>query len=208
LTYISSLPAQVAGYLQSIVSRALSFATSFTNAITNAAKSAVSGFTNSIKGLYNAIVSELTAIWNYVTGWAQPILDLFAKIGQGITNAFSLLGLGQHSPGDVYKAMKLELDAVTKVSDEAGNTLPKKYQTLGSEIVKGFGSPALELSFDETANSAIVKTAANGSVDNSGQTINFYFEDVVVDNEERMQKIVDYVEKSMAFDNATAGRTV
>ena len=37
---------------------------------------------------------------------------------------------------------------------------------------------------------------------------NFYFSDVVVDNDERMQRIAEYIRKELAFNNMTAGRTV
>jgi hypothetical protein len=37
---------------------------------------------------------------------------------------------------------------------------------------------------------------------------NFYFSDIVVDNDERMEKIYDYITRQLYFDNTTAGRTV
>jgi hypothetical protein len=68
---------------------------------------------------------------------------------------------------------------------------------LGSDVVDSFNPELNGVGF---ANGSIAGSAG------SGQVINFNFSDIVVDDDKRMQRIVDYITRELNFDNATAGR--
>ena len=86
-----------------------------------------------------------------------------------------------------------------------GENLVGNISSLGSDVVDSF-QPSLGIDWDDTMNADISSDGANGSI--GGQVNNFYFSDIVVDNEERMQRIVDYVRREIHWNNKTAGRTI
>lgn len=154
----------------------------------------VTNAVNQFKNIIQAIPQSIKACldWAYNLIMSHPIVQAAVWLGQAIANGFSALGLGQRSPGKIVKAMRNELnwteEAILKSS------LADTTANLGSNIASSF-NPNLD-----TMNNTV-----NGSY---GQVNNFYFTDTVVDNEDRMDRIVEYVAKSISWDNTTAGRTV
>ena len=154
----------------------------------------VTNAVNQFKNIIQAIPQSIKACldWAYNLIMSHPIVQAAVWLGQAIANGFSALGLGQRSPGKIVKAMRNELnwteEAILKSS------LADTTANLGSNIASSF-NPNLD-----TMNNTV-----NGLY---GQVNNFYFTDTVVDNEDRMDRIVEYVAKSISWDNTTAGRTV
>lgn len=152
---------------------------------------AVNQFRNIIQAIPQSIKACLD--WAYNLIMSHPIVQAAVWLGQAIANGFSALGLGQRSPGKIVKAMRNELNWTEEAILKSG--LADTTANLGSNIASNF-NPNLD-----TMNNNV----ANGLY---GQVNNFYFTDTVVDNENRMQRIVEYVAKSINWDNTTAGRTV
>ena len=78
-----------------------------------------------------------------------------------------------------------------------GKRLVSNMSRLGSDVVDSFHPELSDVGF---ANNS----TGSGGV---GQVNNFYFSDITIDDDKRMQKIMDYITRELDFDNATAGRT-
>ena len=93
----------------------------------------------------------------------------------------------------MYDAFKGELDAMQSIADAHSRTLPSTINTMGSGIVNGFDTTSIN--------------GGNGGVAGAGNvTINL--EIGSVDNDDRVNEIVEAVRKALNWDNRTAGRTV
>jgi hypothetical protein len=93
--------------------------------------------------------------------------------------------------------------------NEMGNRVPKESRNLltnmgrlGADIVDEFGNPTLQVGANET-----LLRGAN-SPENEGGNINFTINIENVDNEDRINEIVEAVRKALAWSNTKAGRTV
>ena len=153
---------------------------------------AINFFKNAVQGIPQALQQCLD--WARDLIMNHPIVQAIIWLGDQISWAFSALGLGQSSPGKIVKAMKNELDWTSEVIHK--NSLVNDAASLGGGISGAFNPDF------ETGNAAI----SNGG--NASQVNNFYFSDIVVDNEDRMQKIADYIARNLFWNNKTAGRSV
>jgi hypothetical protein len=77
---------------------------------------------------------------------------------------------------------------------------------LGEDIVDEFGEPTLGVRFDDTANARFTNHV-DGSTPRSN-VINLNLEIGSVDNEDRIQEIVEAVRRELAWNNLLAGRNV
>ena len=181
---------RVAAELANTIAKALGFKGNFVQTLWNTARDAVTNFANAIQGIPQALQNCLQWAYNIVMN--HPLVQALKWLGEQAANAFSVLGLGQSSPGKIVKAMKAELDWTQEAIEKS--SLPGASAGLGSNIADSF-NPNLEF--------------GNGSIVNgggAGQVNNFYFSDIVVDDDKRMQKIMDYITRESNFDNATGGR--
>lgn len=165
-------------------------------------------FMDPIYRIADDVGKELAAIKAVVMSYIQPIIDAFNALGSAASWAFSVLGLRQKSPGDIYKAMKRELKWTTEFvkSDDAG--LVDATGSLGSDVVRSFNP---SLTYDIDVNRKDIAGTSNDSSLTRGTVINNEFNFVIngdIDNDERMRKFADYIIELMNFDNNTAGRTV
>lgn len=151
---------------------------------------AVNQFSNIIQGIPKAIQACLD--WGYNLIMSHPIVQAAIWLGNAIASGFSALGLGQRSPGKIVKSMRQELDWTEEAMRDS--SLADSSAKLGSKVASSF-NPNLET----------INKNVSGAV---GQTVVININDPVVDNEERMQKIADYIKKSIHWDNTTAGRNV
>ena len=170
----------------------------------NAAFNGVNSFLSPISGLASKLWNELQGMLSVVSEWASTLPQLFWDAGVNAVQNF-LNALGIHSPGTMQTMMLWEVSEMGRRVPLEGRSLLSNIGKLGEDVVSEFGSPRLGLSFDETANASII---ANSNDQVAGQVNNFYFSDVVVDNDDRMQRIVEYVTREIAWNNRTAGRTV
>ena len=150
---------------------------------------AINTFGKVVQGIPQALQACLD--WAYNLIMSHPIVQAIIWLGDKLAWGFSALGLGQGSPGKIFEAMNNELDwtedAIYKSSlNDAG-------ASLGANIGEGF-NPNLT-----TSNSTVMGGASGNNI-----TINIDS----VDNEERIQQIVNAVEEALKFDNLKAGRSV
>ena len=194
LTYIASLPGRLWNYLSNALARAINFASSLPNTLYNAASNAVSRFTSAIQGIGTALKNCLDWAVNVIM--SHPLVQKLAWLGQQAANAFAVIGLGQSSPGKIVKAMRQELEWTEEAVE--GSNLSKTTASLGNDLSTSF-NPNFETG---TVNGIL------GSTGRAGQVVNINLEIGSVDNEKRIDEIVDAVRKALAWNNKTAGRTV
>ena len=204
LQWISQLPARAGAFLNSVVSRASSFAGSFISSIVNAGSSAVNGFLNSIGQMASGLANELNEMLSLVGEWASTLPQKFWDAGVNAVQNF-LNALDRHSPGIMQRSMVAEITEMGERVPRESQTLLSNINKLGEGIVDEFGNPSLDIGTN--LNESVF---ANNSSSSTGfnQVNNFYFEDITVDDDDRMQKIADYIQKQLDWNNKTAGRTI
>lgn len=153
---------------------------------------AVNQFSNIVEGIPKALQACLN--WAYNLVMSHPLVQALVWLGEKAAYAFSALGLGQHSPGKIVKAMKQELDWT---EDEIrGSSLANASSELGNRISSGFNSNL------NTSNSSIMNSSSN----NQGDIIVNVYGDI--DNDKRIRDLVEAVRRDLFWDNTTAGRTI
>ena len=169
-------------------------------------------FIDPITRIKEKVGEELAAVKATVMSYIQPLIDAFNALGSAASWAFSFLGLGQRSPGNIYKSMKRELEWTTSFVEDDKPGLVSATANLGRDLVSSFNPRIGEgLSFDvngfEANKQGTQSTGANGNgrqiVNNL--TFNLYGD---MDTEERMKKFLDYVTEYLDWDNNTAGRNM
>lgn len=192
ILFLPQLPLQIGIALANAIARALGFKGNFVQTLYQTAVNAVNGFANAIRGIGNAIQQCLDWAMGILT--SHPIVQAAIALGNAIANGFSALGLGQQSPGKIVKSIRQEIDWTEE--EIRNNDLTKSAARLGSDLTQ---------SFNPNLNANVKNSEGNGGVT---QVNNFYFNDTVVDNDDRMEKIYNYITRKLSFDNKTAGRTV
>ena len=168
------------------VNNAFATVTQFAQTLVSTISSAVNNFTSIIQGIPQALQNCLN--WAYDIVMSNPLVQALQWLGQQAVNAFSVLGLGQGSPGKIVGAMENELDWTKEAIEK--HSLADTTAALGSDLSSNF-NPQLPLNSNS-----------------GGLTNNISINIESVDNEDRIQEIVDAVEEALKFDNLTAGRTV
>ena len=200
ILFMATMPARLAVIFVNAIAKTLGFGDNFAQGLLSKAMSAVSGFANAVQGIPQALQSCLD--WAYNMVMSHPIVQAIIWLGNKISEVFSSIGLGQGSPGKIYHALENELDWSEDLINKS--SLSNSAATLGKNIVKEFGNPSLGVGVD-TSNASLTNLA-NGSVGN--QTINLTLEIGSVDNEKRIQEIVEAVRRELNWNNKTAGRTI
>ncbi len=209
------MPNQIGGALQSVITKVIGWISNLVTNFGNGAKRAIDSFLAPFVGLADAVSEELSAVYSTVMGYIQPIIDAFNALGSAAAWAFSVLGMGQGSPGDIYDAVKKELEWTTAFvkSDKTGLALATG--KLGSSITNTFNpdlTPNVN-SFNSNytnENNTIIRLLNEliGVVRNNqnghGELVFNHYGDV--DTEERMEKILQYIQRALQWDNDTAGR--
>ena len=168
-----------------------------------AIKMAINSFINSLSAIPQAIQNCLNWATNLILN--HPIVRAIKYLGEQLAYIFSFGGLGQRSPGKIYKALKLELDSSEEMVEDSN--LPSMFGTFGNKISGEF-NPNLN-SFDSSnlSNNLIV-----GAIDeNKGQdksVINNTFNIDYLSKKEFVQDIIDIITNEVNWDNKTAGRGV
>ena len=150
-------------------------------------QNAINQFSNAVQGIPQALQACLD--WAHDLVMNHPLVQALIWLGDKAAEAFSIMGLGQGSPGKIYEAMKNELDWTEEAVE--GSTLADTTASLGAGITDGF-NPSLGTS--------------NNLIGSGGNNITINIDNV--DSEDRIRQIVQAVEDALAFDNLTAGRTV
>ena len=204
LTFIATLPVQLAMIFTNVIAKALGFGNNFSQRLIQCAISTVTGFINKIRELPGMIQSEFARIEsivsNFVTSLPSRVWDLGASIVSALKSA---LGIG--SPGHMFYMFEGELERLKNAPLDMRYGITTSVRRLGESIVDVF-NPKLNISDVKLGNGSVASQSSNGG--EVTQVNNFYFTDTVVDNEDRMEAICDYITKKISWDNTTAGRTV
>ena len=186
------------GWFAKTVAGIIAFGVNLVKEMKSKAKEAVDGFLAPLRGLAESVGAELAAVKATVMQYIQPIIDAFNSLGSAASWAFSVLGLGQHSPGDIYKAMKSELEWTTDFVKGDKTGLASATAGLGSDVVSNF-NPNFNLGSGSGSG-----TQANGVVNN----FNFTFTDFIDDKEKLTDLIIKTITDEINWNNMTANRTV
>lgn len=171
-------------WFREMVDNAVGSIVNLANTFLTTVQSAINGFNSAIQAIPAALQACLD--WAYNLIMSHPVVQAAVWLGQAIASGFSALGLGQHSPGKIVQSMNKELDWTEKAMLDSN--LSDTSTMLGSDISNSF-NPDM-----------------NGNSGGYGNNITINIENV--DNEDRIQQIVEAVEQALAFDNLKAGRTV
>ena len=136
--------------------------------------------------------------------WASTLPQKFWDAGVNAVKNF-LNALGIHSPGTMQTMLLWEVSEMGKRIPSESRNLLSNVNQMGEDIVKEFGNPSLDV--DNNFANGSMNSASQGNNEPT-QVNNFYFNDTVIDNEERMEKICDYITKKISWNNTTAGRTI
>lgn len=208
LSYISMLPATLSGILNNLISSVISFAGGFANNLMNAGRNAVNHFTSAIRGLPDGFRSELNQIISDATNFVGNIGSILYNAGVNAIQNF-LSGLDRHSPGKMQREFIAE---ITEMGDRVPNEskgLIRNVGLLGSNIVDEFGNPNLSLDFN--ANNDIIDNLTamnNNNIGGAGVFRDLILNIGTVDSEERVNEIIEIIQKELNWNNITAGRTV
>ena len=205
VSWISQLPGRAWTQLSQVISRATSFASSFASQMMHAGTNAVTQFTNSIRNLSNGFRAELQEIISAATNFVGEIGSILYNAGANAIQNF-LSGLGRHSPGIMQREFVAEINEMGERVPNESRLLLSNVGKLGENIVDEFGEPTLGVRFDDTANARFTNLV-DGSTPRSN-VINLNLEIGSVDNEDRIQEIVEAVRRELAWNNLLAGRNV
>ena len=205
LAFIATLPLQLGMIFVNILARALGFGDNFSQRMINGAVNAVNGFISWISTLPGRLAGELNKMLQMASNFAMQIANTLTGGAAGMVVGW-ITGSGEHSPGFMYDAFEGELQSMDDTANVYSNRLQSVIGSMGAGIVNKFGEPSLGLRYEDTMNHQL-ETNANGNTGNTGNTYNFYnYGDI--DNEERMNKVLDALIRRLNFENETAGRTV
>ena len=167
------------------------------------ATNAVNGFIKTIRGLYTGLTTELNNMLSAVSTWAASLPQKFWDAGvNAVKNFLSALGIA--SPGTMQRTLVWEISEMERRTPLESRGLLENVSRLGSDIVDEFGEPTLGVGFDDTLNASISGGRNNGE----SPTINLNVTVGSVDSEDRVTEIVEAIRRELAWNNATAGRTV
>ena len=180
--------------LMNVVSTVINIGANIVSQITSIAQRGVSGFSNAINGIVTALQNCLS--WAYNVVMSSPLVSALQWLGQQAAWAFSVLGLGQSSPGKIVEHMEQELDWTSEAIQHS--KLATDTKNLGASMASSF-NPSLIGGSGGSGGSIPAGFFAGDTV------INVYGD---VDSDKRVQEIVDAVRRELNWDNKTAGRTV
>ena len=196
ILFIPQLPLQLGIALANALAKALGFGDNFVQGLVSAASNAVSGFISYITQIPQMVMDEFNRTLQLVNDFINSLPDRVWEMGQAIIDALKhSLGIG--SPGHMFYMFEGELKRLEDLPSDMEDGITRNVRYLGEGIVDSF-NPNMNTG---TLNGEI----ANGSY---GGQVNFYFSDITVDNDDRMEKIYDYITRRLHWNNKTAGRSV
>lgn len=206
ILFIPQLPLHVGIALINTLAKALGFGDNFIQTLVRAGTQSVSKFISYITQIPSKLGSELSNALNKVNEWAATLPQKFWEAGVNAVKQF-LDALGIHSPGIIQTKLLTELANTGKRVPDASQDLIDNVSNVGLNVVSAFGDPKLETDFDNIGASNVIVGADEGLGAKSGGdiTINVYGD---VDNEKRINQIVEVVRRELNWNNQTAGRTI
>lgn len=216
---MSGMPTQIGAILQSALNYVINFATNFINRIVNAGSNAVSRFKSSISRLPSALRDELNEMIREATSFVGRIGQILWNAGVNAVKNF-LNGLGRHSPGIIQTEMLAELKETATRIPESSILMKRNITNLAKDVVDGWGNPQLpygfgdddlDLSNDSLNDNSDLNMLLNTIISllknlNGGNFVFNHYGDI--DNEDKMERILEAVRRELSWNNQTAGRTV
>lgn len=206
LAFILTLPIQIGMVFVNIIARTLGFGNNFVQNMIRAGSNAVTNFFSYIAQIPGRLGTELGNALNKVNEWAASLPQKFWDAGvNAVKNFLSALGIA--SPGTMQRMLVWEVSEMGRRVPDESRTLLSNIGRLGEDVVDEFGNPTLGLNYEDTANASIVNNNNNNNEGN-GQSIRDLILNIgSVDDEERINQILEALRRYLAFDNETAGRT-
>jgi len=206
LAFIVTLPMQIGMVFLNIIARTLGFGNNFVQNMLRAGSRAVSNFIGRIAQLPSEVMQEFNEIINNALNFAGQIGQILWQAGVNAITGF-LGALDRHSPGIMQREFVAEISEMgSRVPDES-RTLLSNIGRLGEDVVEEFGNPMLGLNYEDTANASIVNNNNNNNEGNRQSIRDLILNIGSVDDEERINQILEALRRYLAFDNETAGRT-
>ena len=209
----------VSNWLNSTIGNVISFGSRLVSNMGNSARNAVSQFTSGISRLGNALRDELNGMLSDAANFVGEIGRIMWNAAVNAWNNF-LNGLQRHSPGIMMREFKAEMLGIVSTAEDTKDPLGDSMYRLANTAVKSWGNPTLSYPTLENGNLGGNASGANGDIarllsnilevlrnqtPTSNVTYNHYGD---IDDEQKMQEILEYIRKYLYFNNATAGRTV
>ena len=192
ILFIPTLPIQVGVALVNALARVFGFKGNFVQSLISAGANAVHGFVSYITQLPGIVMGEFNRVLGLVNDFINSIPQRVWEMGVAIIDALKhALGIG--SPGHMFYMIEGEFKRIDDLTQKT------RFDTgsIAQDMVDNFNP-----NFNRKASGG---SANDGEVT---QVLNFYFNDTVVDSDERMEKIYQFISRKLSFDNKTAGRTV
>lgn len=200
--FMLTLPLQLGMIFMNIIAKALGFGDNFSQRMITGASNAVKGFLRYIQQLPGIVMGEFNRVLGLVNDFINSLPSRVWEMGVAIIDALKKsLGIG--SPGHMFYMVEGEFKRIDDLTQKT------RFDTgrIGKDMVDNF-NPVLGVGFDykDTVNALLSKS--NNQSNKEPPVINFYFNDTVVDDDSRMERIANYITRKLMFDNKTAGRTV
>ena len=191
LAFFATLPLQVGMIIVNTIAKAAGFGDNFSQKIIRGAVNAVTGFASYITRLPGIVLGEFQRVLGLVNDFINHLPEKVWEMGTAIIDALKhSLGIG--SPGHMYYMFEGELERLKNLPEDMKLGITGNVSDLGKGMVNSF-NPELESTGGQPAqNGGVINITINGDVD----------------NEKRIQEIVDAVTRALAWDNKTAGRIV
>lgn len=216
---MNGMPSTIGAILQSALTYVTSFASNFIAKLVSAGTNAVSRFKSSISRLSGALRDELNEMISEATSFVGRIGQILWNAGVNAVQNF-LNGLGRHSPGIIQTEMLAELDETATRIPESSNLMRRNITNLAKTVVDGWGNPQFGYGFEDSEftlnqgnmnNNSDLTLLLNKIIEllmnlNGGNFIFNHYGDI--DNEEKMERILEAVRRELSWNNQTAGRSV
>ena len=216
---MNGMPSTIGGILQSALNHVISFASNFIGKLASAGSNAVSRFRSGISGLSSALSSELSEMISEATNFIGRIGSILWNAGVNAVQNF-LNGLGRHSPGIIQTEMLAELKETATRIPESASLMKRNIINLAETVVEGWGDPQFAYGFGEseinlnngsTNRYSDLNLLLNRIIEllknvNGGNFVFNHYGDI--DNEDKMERVLEAVRRELSWNNQTAGRSV
>ena len=216
---MNGMPSTIGGILQSALNYVINFASNFINKLANAGTNAVNRFKSGISRLSSALSDELNEMISEATNFVGRIGSILWNAGVNAVQNF-LNGLGRHSPGIIQTEMLAELKETATRIPESASLMKSNIVNLAKTVVEGWGNPQFAYGFsgggfklnndsinDNSDLIMLLNTIIGLLKNNNGGNYVFnHYGDL--DDEEKMERILEFIRRELSWNNKTAGRSV
>ena len=216
---MNGMPSTIGGILQSALNYVINFASNFINRLGSAGSNAVNRFRSGISNLSSALSAELNEMISEATSFIGRIGQILWNAGVNAVQNF-LNGLGRHSPGIIQTEMLAELKETATRIPESASLMKSNIVNLAKTVVEGWGNPQFAYGFsddgfklnndsinDNSDLTLLLNTIIELLRNNNGKNFVFnHYGDL--DNEEKMERILEFIRRELSWNNKTAGRSV